>query len=241
MKAKRFLSMLVALTMLVSVFSGMTIFAEDVAAPVTASVGDADLAGATDVALSFRSVIALPKPVATGADLSGIVITDGKTDLAPASVTEGAPTDGLFTSIYLKTPVLAQGTTYTLVVPAIGDNAAAEFNFTTVSAPYFVKEDFDDGFNSPWTTKVDRNDIMPDAYLGDADGDGVKDMLEGIGGDSSFALELPSRISLDDINEPVIETRVRYKANRWPWWCRCLPWRSYIPPERVFRKPSSGT
>ena len=105
MKAKRFLSLLVVLAMLVSVFGGITLFAEDVAASVTASVGDSDLAGATDVALSFRSVIELPQAIATGTDLSGIVITDGETNLAPASVTEGTPTDGLFTSIYLKTPV----------------------------------------------------------------------------------------------------------------------------------------
>ena len=109
MKAKRFLSLLVAFTMLVSVFGGITIFAEDVVAPVTASVGDSDLAGATDVAVSFKSTITLPQGVATGTDLSGIVFTDGETDLAPATITEGEVTSGLFFEIVLLTAVFVQG------------------------------------------------------------------------------------------------------------------------------------
>ena len=213
MKAKRFLSMLVAFTMLVSVFGGMTIFAEDVAAPVTASVGDSDLAGATDVAVSFKSTITLPQGVATGTDLSGIVFTDGETDLAPATITEGEVTSGLFNEIVLETPVLAQGTEYTLVIPALGDNAETNISFTTVDAPYFVKEDLTDRYNGSWSRSLDNDYVHQDWYFKDADGDGVNDMMEGVGGDYSFTFLLPSNVPLTTVNELMIETRVRYRAN----------------------------
>jgi len=213
MKAKRFLSLLVALTMLVSVFGGITLFAENVAAPVTASVGDSDLAGATDVAVSFKSTITLPQGVATGTDLSGIVFTDGETDLAPATITEGEVTSGLFNEIVLETPVLAQGTEYTLVIPALGDNAETNISFTTVDGPYFVKEDLTDRYNGSWSRDLDNDYVHQDWYFKDADGDGVNDMMEGVGGDYSFTFLLPSNVPLTDVNELMIETRVRYRAN----------------------------
>ena len=215
MKAKRFLSLLVALTMLVSVFSGLTVFAEDeaVEAVVTATVGSSDLTDATDVALSFKSTITLPQAIATGTDLSGIVITGGEEDITP-TVTEGAATDGLITQIVVITPVLANDTTYTLVVPALGSNEAASFDFTTVPENYIVKEDFVGGYSSTWINKL-KNPmtnavVTPEGYLNDTDGDGIVDIMKGLGGDSNNTLWLPANVPLDGVDQLTIETRVKY-------------------------------
>jgi len=186
---------------------------ELLAAGVTATVGSSDLAGATDIALSFKSTITLPQSIAEDTDLSGIVFTGGETDLAPASISKGEVIGGTFNKIDIVTPVLANGTEYTLVIPALGANEAANISFTTVEGPYFVKEDLNDRYNATWLTYLGRHDLLPEWYFADSNGDGSNDMMVGVGGDSHHTVWLPTPIPLDTVNEFVVETRVRYIAN----------------------------
>ncbi|MBO5452809.1 MAG: hypothetical protein J6A69_02460, partial [Clostridia bacterium] len=177
--------------------------------PVTVTMSGYGLDGATDVIPSFRGVITFPTAITTGTDLSGIVITDGTNEYA-LTITEGTATDGYFTTASFTTPILANGTDYKLIVPAISDNAKANFAFTTVSAPYIINEEFDNSFTGTWHTLSTVTDIYKLNELIDTDSDGVVDSLGSKGGGKHTAISIPTRVSTTNIDQLTVETRVKF-------------------------------
>jgi len=176
--------------------------------PVTADIAGSDLDGRENVALSFKGNINFVNAIATGTDLSGITLSDG-TDSYDLTITEGSVSAGLVSSAVFTTPVLKAGKTYTLSVPAIGNNAATDITFTTAPETYILKEDFTGGHNSYWT-ESSGSIPLGSGNLEDTDSDGVVDAMWGVGGSNRNTLRFPSYVSTEDFDRLTVETRVKF-------------------------------
>jgi len=81
MRKTKIMSMLLALAMVLSCFSGMAL-AEETATVAITQNGMA-LDGLDGMPLSFSPIVTFENPLAEGTDLSGITLTDGEAVLNP--------------------------------------------------------------------------------------------------------------------------------------------------------------
>jgi len=208
MRKTKIMSMLLALAMVLSCFSGMAL-AEETATVAITQNGMA-LDGLDGMPLSFSPIVTFENPLAEGTDLSGITLTDGEAVLNP-TVTQGAVTDGVFTTATVVMPVLTNGTEYTLNVPAISDNDAYSATFKTVEGAYILKEDFNGDIKSDFYQRSELTSRIDSSFLKDTGTDGKVDSVK-------YTLSLhptihfPTNIATAGMNEVVLDTRIMFTA-----------------------------
>ncbi|MBO5452709.1 MAG: hypothetical protein J6A69_01955, partial [Clostridia bacterium] len=168
--------------------------------------------GYTNMPLSFSPTIEFVYGIADATDLTGITIArkDGASTTATIAVTQGAATDGTFTTAKAVIANLERGTEYVVSVPAYGNNEAKSITFTTVASPYYVYDDFDGFVANDWYQDNAKNGLLN--ALVDIDADGIGDAL------CYTAFKHPSLIPTSTIDmsaagEIVYETRAKFKAN----------------------------